>query len=249
MNPTLGDYRGVWTLSEIRDGKILPVSFELLAWGRDLADKLEVELSAVLLGHGVISQARALIAGGADRVYVVDSPGLEFFNMDSHDKILRALIEEHKPEIILAPATSAGRTVMAVIAAKLHTGLVSDCCGLDIDGSGRLLLQFRSLNDGNIIAAFTTPNHRPQMATLLPGFIQPPAAGDDRRGRVIRKEYPPELIAGRITHLCYFREPAGQPAYAPLLGRGDNAMVDDLVEIVMELERKLSARAGSMESA
>jgi electron transfer flavoprotein alpha subunit len=231
MNPTLGDYRGVWTLSEIRDGKILPVSFELLAWGRDLADKLEVELSAVLLGHGVISQARALIAGGADRVYVVDSPGLEFFNMDSHDKILRALIEEHKPEILLAPATSAGRTVMAVIAAKLHTGLVSDCCRLDI------------------IAAFTTPNHRPQMATLLPGFIQPPAAGDDRRGRVIRKEYPPELIAGRITHLCYFREPAGQPAYAPLLGRGDNAMVDDLVEIVMELERKLSARAGSMESA
>ncbi len=38
------EYRGVWTLSEVRDGRIHPVSYELLAWGRDLADTLGVPL-------------------------------------------------------------------------------------------------------------------------------------------------------------------------------------------------------------
>jgi hypothetical protein len=29
-------YQGVWTLGEMREGKIHHVSYELLAWGRDL---------------------------------------------------------------------------------------------------------------------------------------------------------------------------------------------------------------------
>lgn len=32
-------WRGVWTLGESRGGEIGSVSFELLAWGRALADK------------------------------------------------------------------------------------------------------------------------------------------------------------------------------------------------------------------
>ena len=61
----MNEYRGVWTLAEVREGKVHPVSYELLAWGRNLADALEVPLSAVLLGSNVAGQADDLIAGGA----------------------------------------------------------------------------------------------------------------------------------------------------------------------------------------
>jgi electron transfer flavoprotein alpha subunit len=248
MNQTLDGHRGVWTLSEIRDGKIHPVSYELLAWGRDLADKLAVELSAVILGHRVMNQVRELTTRGADRVYVVDNPELKFFNVDSCDKILRTLIREHKPEILLAPATSAGRALMPVLAAKLHTGLVSDCIGLDIDRSEGSLMQIRPVSGRKIIAAFKTPNHRPQMATLRPGSIQPPAADADRGGRIIRKEYPPELLASCITHLCFYRELAEQPENAPVYNFEDFNIVDDLVEVMLELDRKLSVCVGAVES-
>ena len=49
----VNDYNGVWVLGEVRDGAIHAVSYELLAWGRDLADKLGVELAIVILGQGI----------------------------------------------------------------------------------------------------------------------------------------------------------------------------------------------------
>jgi len=47
------EWRGVWVVAEFRLGKIFPVTFELLGCARRLADKLGVNLSAVLIGSGV----------------------------------------------------------------------------------------------------------------------------------------------------------------------------------------------------
>ena len=65
----LEEYRGVWTLGEQRDGRIHTVSYELLAWGRSLADKLGVELATVILGHNLADQVQELIrSGGGGKV-------------------------------------------------------------------------------------------------------------------------------------------------------------------------------------
>jgi electron transfer flavoprotein alpha subunit len=228
MNTMLEEYKGVWALAEVRDGKIHPVSYELLAWGRSLADKLGVELSGVILGHNITDQAEQLIARGADRAYVVDSPELQFFNVESFAKVLCALAEELKPEVFLAAATTAGCTVMPVIAARLHTGLTADCTGLDIDEAEGLLIQTRPAIGGNVLATIKTPNHRPQMATVRPRSKQPLAADAGRRGEVIRKEVPPELLTSRITRLAFCREATvGKPLQdADVIVAGGSGMRD-----------------------
>ena len=43
------DYTDIWTLSEIKDGKLHPVSYELLAWGKNLAEKRGNNLCAVVM--------------------------------------------------------------------------------------------------------------------------------------------------------------------------------------------------------
>ena len=60
------EYRGVWVFIEQNDGEIEGVSLELLGAGRKLADKLEVTLSGVLLGHDVKALCPEIIAYGAD---------------------------------------------------------------------------------------------------------------------------------------------------------------------------------------
>jgi electron transfer flavoprotein alpha subunit len=68
----------VWTLAEQFDGKLKGVSFELLARGRNLADKLGTKLVSVLIGDGVSDKdLDALIKQGADAVYAVQSPELK----------------------------------------------------------------------------------------------------------------------------------------------------------------------------
>ena len=112
----LEDHRGVWVFAEQRGGQIQEVAYELLGEGRVLADKLGVELSAILLGHGIRDRAVALFEHGADQVVVVDHPALERYTAEPHAEAMSALIRKHKPEALLAGATSIGRGFIARVA-------------------------------------------------------------------------------------------------------------------------------------
>ena len=46
-------HRGIWVFAEQRDGKLKSVAYELLSKGRELADTLKTELSAICFGHGI----------------------------------------------------------------------------------------------------------------------------------------------------------------------------------------------------
>ncbi len=200
------EYRGVWTLSEVREGRIHPVSYELLAWGRDLADTLGVPLSAVLLGSGVTEQAPELIVHGADQVYVVDDPNLAHFKADSFSKTLAELVNRHRPEIFIASATSSGRTVMPVLYADLETGLTADCTELGIDTKERLLLQTRPAIGGNVMADIKTPLRRPQMCTVRPRSKKPLPPDRSRTGRIIAEKAVPGSLSSVMKLLEFLPE-------------------------------------------
>ncbi len=61
-------HTGVWTIAEIEDGSINPVSYELLAWGKGLSERLKVELTSIVLTNK-IKDIESLIHYGADKVY------------------------------------------------------------------------------------------------------------------------------------------------------------------------------------
>lgn len=73
----MNEHKGVWIFIEQRDGEIEGVSLELLGEGKKLAEKLDVPLSGILLGHEVKPLAQKVISYGANQVYVIDNPGIE----------------------------------------------------------------------------------------------------------------------------------------------------------------------------
>ena len=101
-------------LGEQRDGVLHPVTFELLARGRELSDKLGEALSCVVLGCGMERFAEEIIQRGADIVYIVDNPMLRRFLPRPYSTVLARLMKEVKPEIVLAAATTQGRTKMCI---------------------------------------------------------------------------------------------------------------------------------------
>ncbi len=198
MKANEGNFQGVWTIGEQREGEISPVSYELLAWGRELANKRNTKLASVIIGHNVKEKTNSLIHYGADIVYVVDHPELEHFSPDVHPVILEKLIREFMPEIVIASATTYGRTVLPILAAKIETGLTADCTDLDIDKNTGLLIQTRPAIGGNVMATIKTPDYRPQMATVRPKSKKPLPKDELRKGEIIVKEYPEELYRSRI---------------------------------------------------
>ena len=179
-------HAGVMVVGEQRRGEVHPVTFELLARGRQLADRLGAELSCVVIGSGLETGAREIIERGADVVYLVDDPALAWFLPGLYARALARLIQSEIPEIVIAAATTSGRTLMPLVAARLGTGLTADCTELDIDTKERLLLQTRPAIGGNVMATIKTPQARPQMATVRPKSARPLPRDAARVGRVVQ---------------------------------------------------------------
>jgi len=245
-------YKGVWVLGEERNGVIHPVSYELLAWGRNLADKLYVDLECVILGEHVHAQAQELIFRGADMVYTVDHADLGVFRVDPYMRIVAALIEKHRSEILLASATTMGRTLMPVLAAKVHAGLTADCTGLDIEPATRLLLQTRPAIGGNVMATIKTPKHRPQMATVRPKSKQPLPRDPTRKGEIVAERFGEEHLRSRVQRLSFEPdETSATPIQdADVVVAGGKGLKDGKkFDLVFELAKTLDGAIGASRTA
>ncbi|GAA0117259.1 electron transfer flavoprotein subunit alpha/FixB family protein [Clostridium senegalense] len=168
----IADYKGVWVFAEQRDGELQKVSLELLGKGREIADKLGVELTALLIGHNVEDMAKELTAYGADKVLLADKEELAHYTTDGYAKVITDLANSHKPEVIFIGATFIGRDLGPRVAARLSTGLTADCTALDIDPENKNLLMTRPAFGGNLMATIMCGDNRPQMSTVRPGVFE-----------------------------------------------------------------------------
>jgi len=178
-------YKGIWIFAEQRDGEIMNVGLELLGVGREMADTLNVPLSAVLFGSDMGDAPQQLIHSGADQVYYIDHPLLKEYQTDIYKKTMVSLIERYLPEIVLYGATTIGRDLAPRVAANLLTGLTADCTELTIDPERSILQQTRPAFGGNLMATIIIPNHRPQMATVRPNVMKRLEPQPARTGKII----------------------------------------------------------------
>ncbi|MDR3229841.1 MAG: electron transfer flavoprotein subunit alpha/FixB family protein [Synergistaceae bacterium] len=243
----------VWTLAEQFDGKLKAVSFELLSRGRKMADKLGVQLVSVLIGDGVSDQdLESLIRHGADAVYAVQAPELKYFICETYEKVLERLIRDYKPSIMLAAATSTGRTLMPYTAVRIPTGLTADCTELDIEEGTGNLLQTRPAIGGNIMATIKTPDHRPQMATVRPKSSRPLPEDASRRGEILRIPLDRALIDQRTQLRGYRREDSDTLALDEadiVIAGGRGLKKNENFHLIHDLARQLGGAVGASRDA
>lgn len=182
----MGEYKGVMIFAEQEDGKIHPVSYELLGKGRDIADKLGVKLSCVLLGFQMKNEVNELICQGADKLFLYDHPSLKEFDVIRYKQNIVNLVKEENPEIFLLGATHLGRSLGPRIAVALKTGLTADCIDLKVDEEGNLI-QIRPAFSGNILAHIKTKT-RPQMSTVRYKVMERRGRDPTRKGEIIMKD-------------------------------------------------------------
>lgn len=238
---------GVWILAE-RDGKgFSRTAFELLTRAVPLARKRAADVTALVVGAVEDGECDRLIACGADRVVLVTGAGLEHFTVEPWARAVEAALLKFTPEIVIAAATTTGRTLLPYVAARVNAGLTADCTELDIEEDTGNLLQTRPAIGGNILATIRTPHHRPQMATVRPHSTRPAEAESGRTGEVVRIELDSGATASRVKFVGF--EPLAddldlQSAERIVaVGRGI-ARVENIA-LVKKLAGKLSAALGA----
>ncbi|MEA1913517.1 MAG: FAD-binding protein [candidate division WOR-3 bacterium] len=191
-------FKDVMVLAEQRRDVLESAAFELIAKGRELADKLGVGLYALLIGKEPGNKPGQLIAYGADKVIVVSDDSLYYFLPEPYTNVLLDIINKYKPSIFLAPSTTQGRALLSRTAAAIYTGLTADCTGLDIDELGNLI-QTRPAFGGSIKAKILTRNFRPQMATVRPKVFKILPKDSERGGEIIQEKIQKERLKSSTT--------------------------------------------------
>ena len=161
----------VWVVAEQRGGAPHDVGLELLGKARELVGQTGGRVSALLLGHEVEGLIDRLLSHGADRVFVADDPRLEPYRMMPYLSVLDGACRAHDPDVVLLGSSSMGVELAPRLAARLETGLSAHCIDLQLDADGNLLQMVPGWG-GGVVATIKCPDHRPQMATVMPGVMK-----------------------------------------------------------------------------
>ena len=113
-----------------KDGKLNPVSFELI----EAAKVLGGELMMAVMADNAETFAQELASRGGGKVLAVTHDSLKLFNDEIYAKVASALVEKHSPDVVLASATVYGKSLMARLAALRGGVMASDVTGLSVEG-------------------------------------------------------------------------------------------------------------------
>jgi electron transfer flavoprotein alpha subunit len=228
----MSENKGVWVYSEKHD-----LALEMLGKAREIADKLQTELATVLIGSGVQEKANELIKYGADKVYLVDNPVLDYFQAERYLSVLHNLAANYKPEILLIGSTKNGKPLAARLATRLDAGCVPDCARLNVDDQRRLIGE--RITYGGNAAAKVTFKTLPQIVTVPSRAFEKPQP-KERGGQVVKLDVKVEEPKTEVVETKPLETSSVRIEEAEVIiscGRGlekkeDKAMLDELAAVL-----------------
>jgi electron transfer flavoprotein alpha subunit len=196
--------KDIFVLTEHRGGEIREITFEMLAKGRELADQMNADLTAVLLGNGVDAFAETL-AKHAKKVLLVDDPKLENFNAEAYQEVLASLIKEHSPRLTLIGHTSFGVDLAPSLAASLDIPLATDCIGIEVDNEK--LTVTRQMYGGKVNVNASLRKADNYILTVRQATF-PPIEGA-KKGEILKVPAPPAIETPKKRFIAYALPPPG----------------------------------------
>ncbi len=197
--PLDDEYKGVWVYVQHEGGQLIKPTLELLSAGRKVANKLNHQLTAILLGHEIAALARETTEYGVDDVIYSADPRLGDYLCLPYTSVLSNLVRKLKPYAFLFLSDEVGKDLAPRVAYRLKTGLATDNIELEIEDYyhiptktqlKNLLIQIRP-DFATRVAKIYTPWHRPQIATVRPGNFMPAERKDG--GSASLKEEKPDF--------------------------------------------------------
>jgi electron transfer flavoprotein alpha subunit len=198
---------GILVFAEQREGRIKRVALEALGAARRLLPQVGGEVVAVLIGAGVASEAKALAAGGADKVYLVERPEFRFYSSEGYGSAVADLAKKMDASLILMGATAMGKDLGPKTAAKLGGCFAGDCIALDVDEKG-ILTASRPMFGGKVFSKVTSRQPKFQVATLRPNVfaLNPP---DPSKAPAVETYSPAVDLSGLVAKVKEVLSAAG----------------------------------------
>jgi len=112
---------------EHENGELVEAAKEALTFGRTLAEKMDDDLEAALIGSDDDDLVEAAGEYGADTVHTCTHDLLSDYGPDAWGSVIAQMVEALEPEAVLACGSDRGNEIMAQAAARLDAPFVANC--------------------------------------------------------------------------------------------------------------------------
>ncbi|KJS84472.1 MAG: hypothetical protein JM58_10675 [Peptococcaceae bacterium BICA1-8] len=167
--------KDIWVYVEQIEGKITNVSLELLSEAHRLKTKMQRpgQVVAVIIGSQLEELISTVQEYGAQKIYVADDKSLKLYEPQYYAAILKKLIKENDPHILLVGASALGSQLAPTVAAKVKTGVAAHCVELKISENDQLVAVVPAFG-GKVLGDILCPKNRPQIASIKQGILDKP---------------------------------------------------------------------------
>ena len=215
------EWRGIAVFIDCTEGRVHPVSLELLGKARSLADQIHHPVYGVMIGEDLMEIAQSLQSYQIDEIFLYDHGDYRYFTPEPYAEAFSHFIKTVKPSSVLIGGTKAGRSLAPRIAARFRTGLTADCTRLEVRENSDLV-QIRPAFGGNIMAQIVTKKNRPQLCTVRYKIFDQPAPSLGWQAKIT------QMQANHVVSRVQILKQEGKPKQADIsdaerilaLGRG-----------------------------
>ncbi len=234
----------IMVVTEYTVDQFRQVTRELVSESRRLADKLDGEVTAVVIDNGSHPDGKELAASGADNILMVQPQDCETHSAEVHASLVKSLIEERSPSLVLFAATPAGREISARVAAGLKAGLVMDCIGLRLEDD--CIIAKKTLYGGKVIAEVAVEGSL-KLVALRPNVV---AIGNQAgRGEIIplTLSIPAPLV--QVLEMVIDESPKPDLTEADVIVSGGRGLGGPDFSMIEELALLLNGAVGASRNA
>ncbi len=234
-------------LCEHQNEKIKKTSLELLSKAHDLAGQLSGKVIALFIGTGMEPLVSELGLYGADSAVLAEHSLLDRYNTLGYAQAVCQAVEQFKPSILLGTASPLGKDLFPRVAARLKTGLASDCTDIRLEG-GKLIAS-RPVYSGKafVDVVFNTPL---QMATTRPNSFPIKTLETGKTAKVVRLNLNLSSLRCPMKELGQGETGRVDLTEAEIIVSGGRAMANaDNFKILREMAQVIGASVGASRAA
>ncbi len=208
--------------AETRAGALRPVAGEVVAAARAVADQMNGQVVALVVGGpGSADAASDLSRFGADRILVCEAESLNLYQPDASVELLASVTASVSPAAVLFAASAQGKDLAARVAARLDLALGSEATEIEVEGGSPVIS--RPMYGGKAYGRFRFLQS-PALISIRPNVF--PATADPREAVVESLAAPQVTPTTRVVSIEAAERTTLDVGEAPVVVAGGRGLQD-----------------------
>lgn len=239
----------VLAVIEQKNGELRKSSFELLGAGRQLADQLGAQFSAVLAGQNIKGLVDEVASYGVDKIFVADDEKLAQYTTEAYTDVIGKVVAKEQPSYVILSHTGAGKDLAPRLAQRLGAGLASDCTGVEVEGDSLVLT--KPMYAGKAIATVAGEGET-YLVTFRPNALGTVAAAGSKNPEVVDVAVEIDPNALRVIIKEIIEKSTGRPGLTEaeiIISGGRGMKGPENFAMIEEIADLLGAAVGASRAA